>query len=258
MTIDNNGKPLVPSGGVPAGTPRVFVLSEYRLLRDGVALALRQHSSLELVGAGDLSTPAQQIADLRPDVLLLDIAPAGSLEASRAIREAMPQAKIVALGAAEVESVLMECARAGVSGFVSPDGSIGDVVAAVHSAMRGELVCSPRTAGLLLSRVSALAARPPHDLDKDALTQREKEIAQLVGEGLSNKQIAIALGIQSPTVKNHVHSILGKLNVQRRIEIAAQSGRARVAAAKCFLPIRPQSNGSAVHSTLGLGPDQTI
>jgi DNA-binding NarL/FixJ family response regulator len=109
-----------------------------------------------------------------------------------------------------------------------------------------------------LSHVSALAARPSHDLDKDALTQREKEIAQLVGEGLSNKQIAIALGIQSPTVKNHVHSILGKLNMQRRIEIAAQSGRARVAAVKSFSLSTPRSNGSAVHGALGMGPDQTI
>jgi two-component system, NarL family, nitrate/nitrite response regulator NarL len=258
MTIDSNGKPLTPSGSVPLGAPRVFVLSEFRLLRDGVVLALSQQSSVEPVGAGDLSTPPQEIASLRPDVLLLDITPAGSLEASRAIREAVPQTKIVALGAAEAESVLMECARAGVAGFVAPGGSIGDVVAAVHSAMCGELVCSPRTAGLLLSHVSALAARPPHDLDKDALTQREKEIAQLVGEGLSNKQIALALGIQNPTVKNHVHNILSKLNMQRRIEIAAQSARVRFAAAKSFPPPRPHTNGSAVHGALGIGPDQTI
>jgi DNA-binding NarL/FixJ family response regulator len=258
MTTDSSGKPLVPSGSVAVDAPRVFVLSEFRLLRDGVALALRQQSSVELVGAGDLSMPAQEIARMRPDVLLLDITRAGSLEASRAVREAMRQTKIVALGAAEVESVLIECAKAGVAGFVAPGGSISDVIAAVHSAMRGELVCSPRTAGLLLSHVSALAARPPHDLDTDALTQREKEIAQLVGRGLSNKQIALALGIQNPTVKNHVHSILSKLNMQRRIEIAAQSGRARFEAVKNFSPSRLQSNGSTIHSVLGAGPDQTI
>jgi DNA-binding NarL/FixJ family response regulator len=258
MTIDGNGKPLNPSGGVPVGAPRVFVLSEFRLLRDSVVLALSQQSSVEPVGAGDLSTPTLEIASLRPDVLLLDITPAGSLEASRAIREAVPQTKIVALGVAEVESVLIECARAGVAGFVAPGGSIGDVVAAVHSAMRGELVCSPRTAGLLLSHVSSLAARPSHDFDKDALTRREKEIAQLVGQGLSNKQIAIALGIQSPTVKNHVHSILSKLNMQRRVEIAAHSARVRFAAGERFSPPRPHTNGSAVHGALGMGPDQTI
>jgi DNA-binding NarL/FixJ family response regulator len=258
MAIDNLGKPLVPPGGVAAGTPRVFVLSDFRLLRDGVVLALQQQSSVDLVGAADLSAPAQQIADLRPDVLLLDITPAGSLEVSRAIREAIPEVKIVALGAAETESVLMECAKAGVAGFVAPGGSISDVIAAVHSAMRGELVCSARTAGLLLSHVSALAARPHHDLDDDALTQREKEIAQLVGEGLSNKQIALALGIQCPTVKNHVHSILSKLNMQRRIEIAAQSGRVRFTAARSVSPPRVQPNGRTVHGALGIGPDQAI
>ncbi|WP_422003449.1 LuxR C-terminal-related transcriptional regulator [Reyranella sp.] len=253
--IDNNGKPL-PSSGTAAGTPRVFVLSPFRLLRDGVVQALEQQASVVLVGAGDLSTPAQEIARLRPDVLLLDIALPGSLDASRAAREAMPSAKIVALGAADVEPVLMECARAGVSGFVPPGGSIGDVISAVHSAMRGELVCSPRTAGLLLSHVSALAARPPHDQGKDALTQREKEIAKLVSEGLSNKQIAIALGIQSPTVKNHVHSILGKLNMQRRIEIAAQSGRSHYEPLKTIQLLRLRPNGgAAVHDSPRPGPD---
>ena len=106
MTTDSNGKPMVPSGSVAVGAPRVFVLSEFRLLRDGVSLALRQRSSVEVVGAGNLSMPAKEIASMRPDVLLLDITLVGSLEASRAIREAMPQTKIVALGAAEVISHL--------------------------------------------------------------------------------------------------------------------------------------------------------
>ena len=258
MAIDNIRKPMAPPGRVAADAPRVFVLSDFRLLRDGVALALRQQSSVELVGTGDISTPAQRIADTRPDVLLLDITLAGSLDASHAIREAMSGLKIVALGAAEVEFVLMECAKADVAGFVAPGGSVDDVVSAVHAAMRGELVCSPRAAGLLLSHVSALAARPPHNCNKDALTQREKEIAKLVGEGLSNKQIALALGIQSPTVKNHVHSILSKLNMQRRIEIAAQSARARFSAVKNLPPAKLQLNGHAVHVVLGAGPDQTI
>ena len=258
MTIDNNGKPLAASAGIAAAKPRVFVLSEFRLLRESFVLALLQSSSVDLVGAGDVSMPAHEIASMRPDVLLLDITFAGSLEASRAIREAMPNAKVVALGAAEVESVVIECARAGVAGFVAPSASMADVVAAVHSAIRGELVCSPRTAGLLLSHVGALAGRPPHEQDKNALTQREKEIARLVGEGLSNKQIALALGIQSPTVKNHVHSILSKLNMQRRVEIAAQSGRARYSAVKNVSPARLQPNGSTVHSALGVGPDQRI
>jgi DNA-binding NarL/FixJ family response regulator len=101
-----------------------------------------------------------------------------------------------------------------VAGFVGLDGSIADVVAAVQSAIRGELECSPRTAGMLLRRVSAASTL-------DELTRREREIMRLMTDGLSNKQIARALDIRVATVKNHVHSILGKLGVQRRGEVAA-------------------------------------
>jgi two-component system, NarL family, nitrate/nitrite response regulator NarL len=262
MTIDKVDNSLTQLGGHAApGTPprpRVFVLSDIRLLREGVVLALAQQSSVQLVGASDLSTQPRQIADLAPDALLLDITVPGGLDISHLIRDAMPSVKIVALGVAEVEQVVMECAKAGVSGFVAPSGSVKDVVAAVHSAVRGELICSPRTAGMLLSHVSALAARPPADLDNDALTQREREIAQLVSEGLSNKQIARSLGIQSATVKNHVHSILGKLKMRRRVEVAAQSPRRRIDGVKSFALPRPRPNGGTVHNGLGTGPDQTI
>ena len=140
----------------------------------------------------------------------------------------MPDVKIVALGVAEVEQVVMACAKAGVSGFVAPSGSVKDVVAAVHSAVRGELVCSPRMAAMLLNGVSALVARPLADVDNDTLTQREREIVLLMSEGLSNKQIARSLGIQNATVKNHVHSILSKFRVRRRGEVAAQLRRGQI------------------------------
>ena len=78
------------------------------------------------------------------------------------IRDVMPDVKIVTLGVAEVEQVVMACAKAGVSGFVAPSGSVKDVVVAVHSAVRGELVCSPRMAAMLLNGVIALErGRPP-------------------------------------------------------------------------------------------------
>jgi two-component system, NarL family, nitrate/nitrite response regulator NarL len=104
---------------------------------------------------------------------------------------------------------------------------VTDVVTAVHSAVRGELVCSPRTAGMLLSRVSSLAAGAVRGLPNETLTQREQEILDLMSEGRSNKQIARELCIQDATVKNHVHSILGKLGVKRRGEAVAQLQHAR-------------------------------
>lgn len=204
------------------GCPRVFILSDLRLLREGVTLALASHASVRVVGSSDLSEPPDQLAQLKPHVLILDISLASGLDRSGAIRALMPELKIVALGVAEVEQVVMACAEAGVSGFVAPDGSAADVVAAVHSAMRGELVCSPRMAGMLLNRVTTHVAKAPAGPDNEMLTPREREIGSLMSEGLSNKHIARQLGIQNATVKNHVHSILSKMRVHRRGEAAAQ------------------------------------
>lgn len=200
--------------------PRVFILSNIRLLRDGLVLALSRQSSIEIVGSSD-ATALNEIADSCPDVLLLDISSPAIFEPLALLRRVVPSMKIVALGVAEVEQVVLACAKAGVSGFVYAHGSANDVVTAVHSAVRGELVCSPRTAGMLLHRISSLVG-PANDASGDALTPREQEVMTFVNEGLSNKQIATLLGIRDATVKNHVHSILGKLRVRRRGEAAAQ------------------------------------
>lgn len=207
---------------VTLACPRVFILSDLRLFREGVALALAPHTSIKVVGSSALSEPPDQLAQLKPHVLILDVTLATDLDRSGAIRALMPELKIVALGVAEVEHVVMACAEAGVSGFVAPDGSAADVVTAVHSAMRGELVCSPRMAGMLLNRVTTHVAKPPTGADHEMLTPREREIGSLMSAGLSNKHIARQLGIQNATVKNHVHSILSKMRVHRRGEAAAQ------------------------------------
>ena len=209
--------------------PRVYVLSAIRLLREGLVRALSRQAGVEVVGASDAAV-LDEIVESRPDVLLLDISNSAALESSTSLYRIMPDVKIVALGVAEVEPVVLACAKAGVSGFVYAQGSVNDVVAAVHSAVRGELVCSPRTAGMLLNRISNLARAANHATG-ETLTPREQEVMTLVTEGLSNKQIAGQLGIRDATVKNHVHSILGKLRVSRRGEAAARLSRHRPRAA---------------------------
>ncbi|HYI49241.1 MAG TPA: response regulator transcription factor [Allosphingosinicella sp.] len=206
--------------GGAASPPRVFILSNVRLLREGLVLALSHQTGIEVVGSSDAALLGE-VADSHPDVVLLDVSSPAILESATFLRRIVPDVKIVALGVAEVDQVVLACAQAGVSGFVYAQGSANDVAAAVHSAVRGELVCSPRTAGMLLNRISGLVA-PAKDISGDALTPREHEIMMFVNEGLSNKQIAALLGIRDTTVKNHVHSVLGKLRVRRRGEAAAQ------------------------------------
>lgn len=191
------------------------------VLRESVVLALSQQKTVRVVGSSDLSVHPRTINASQPDALLLDISRPEALGAAKVFRSAMPEVKIVALGVAEVEAAVVACAEAGVSGFITPDGSVQDIVTAIHSTVRDELVCSPKAAAMLFRLVSAQSVRSVTS-DADAqLTPREREIFVLLGAGLANKHIAQRLRIQNATVKNHVHSILGKLGVSRRGEAAA-------------------------------------
>jgi DNA-binding NarL/FixJ family response regulator len=207
--------------GAALSRPKLFIVSDIRLLCDGLALALSQQNAVNVLGFADLSVPLGRLAELDADILLLDIGSSGALSVCRHVHQALPRLKILAISVVEIGQDVIPFAEAGISGFVTRQGTAQDVITAVHSAMRGELVCSPRMTALLLKSLASLSNKSS-GIDIAALTGREYEIAALVSEGLSNKEIARALRIQNATVKNHVHNILGKLRVRRRGEAAAQ------------------------------------
>jgi DNA-binding NarL/FixJ family response regulator len=130
--------------------------------------------------------------------------------------------RVVVLGVHEVESEVMACAEAGVAGYVTREASLEELVNVVESVARGESLLAPRIGALLLRRVAEAAKHSRIPAAVDRLTPREIEIVGLIDEGLSNKQIAGQLSIELATVKNHVHSILEKLEVGRRAEAAAR------------------------------------
>jgi two-component system nitrate/nitrite response regulator NarL len=129
---------------------------------------------------------------------------------------------LVALGVPEQEESVIRCAEAGIAAFVTRESSLPELVRVLQSALRGETLCSPSMARALLGRLATLAAEREPKPATAVLTVREVEILGLIDEGLSNKQIAARLVIELPTVKNHVHNILGKLDVRRRGDAAKQ------------------------------------
>jgi two-component system nitrate/nitrite response regulator NarL len=203
---------------------RVFVVAAVRLYRDGLAATLPRRDGIEIVGTAESWTEgAADALALKPDVVLLDMALADGSSAIWEIVHAAEGIKVIALAVPENEREVIAYAEAGVSGYVARDESLDDLVAAVESAARGQVTCSPRIAAALLRRVTALSSPSP-TTPGTRLTRRETEIAALLDEGLSNKEIAQRLCIELPTVKNHVHNILEKLEVRSRFEVAGRNG----------------------------------
>jgi DNA-binding NarL/FixJ family response regulator len=196
--------------------PRLLIVSDVLLYREGLSAALVREPSVEVAGAVPGAEAARAITGLAPDVVLLDASLAEGLALARDIRLRAPATRVIGFGVSTSEEGVLACAEAGLAGFVGREGTVVDLAAAAHRALRGELSCSARVAALLFDRVASLAQARQADATAAALTHRERQISALIEEGLSNKEIALELRIGFATVKNHVHNILEKLNVARR------------------------------------------
>lgn len=205
---------------------RVMIISAIRLYREGLERVLGEDEHIDIVGTAALVREALGNLDtIKPDVVLLDVAANNLATSIQQILEQAPRTQVVALSVPDNDDELIACAEAGVSGFVTRDGSVEELIASIKAAAAGELSCSPRVAGLLVKRVAALATKHHKDSLVTSLTCRELGILELIGQGHCNKEIARALHLEVATVKNHVHNILKKLRVNHRAEAAALSHR---------------------------------
>jgi two-component system nitrate/nitrite response regulator NarL len=186
-------------------------------VRQAARQALEQATKVVLVGmASSAADAVEQVRRLAPDVTLLDMAMSDAFSVARHLARFAAASRIVALGMAEGEAEVLNCAQLGIAGYVTRDASIADMLAAVEATARGEVHCSPKIAGSLFRRIAALSSS--NGSTPNALTGRESQILKLLQQGMSNKMISRSLGIELPTVKNHVHSILTKLGIHRRTE----------------------------------------
>jgi DNA-binding NarL/FixJ family response regulator len=201
---------------------RIVIVHSVRLYREALADLLHREGRIEVLGtAASLGAANEVVRAYAPDVCLLGLGAMDELDSVREFVQALPGVKLVALGVGETTAEVVAWAEAGIHGFVTQDGEVDNCIAAIEAAALGNLTCSETVAAVLLRRVAELAAtladgtRPDH-----VLTRRELEILELIGQDLSNKEIATRLFIEVTTVKNHVHKILEKLGVRRRSEAA--------------------------------------
>ncbi|HUO71297.1 MAG TPA: response regulator transcription factor [Solirubrobacteraceae bacterium] len=202
----------------------VFILARVRLYEEGLAQVLRADPRFAVCGtASGHDDAVARMLSLRsaPHVALLDLGLMSGVASARRLRVVLPQVRVIALAIDDTEEDVIAWAEAGVAGFVTRDTPLDDVLSTIECVALGGARCSPTAAAALLRRVAALAEHRPFDRRRGHLTPREREVVTLIDRGLSNKQIARELQIELATVKNHVHSILDKLRVDRRGAAAA-------------------------------------
>jgi RNA polymerase sigma factor (sigma-70 family) len=219
-------------------TVSLLICDDHKILTDALATVVDLDAQLALV-APPVHAAEKAIAlaeEFLPDVVLMDIVFKGGgmsgIEATRKIKEASPSTKVVVMTAHDDDHLLVEAVEAGASGFLSKDEAAQEVLAAAKAAADGEVLIDPTT----LTRLLAQVARE-REAQRDALkllndlTEREREILQLLAEGKRNDDIAKQLYISPQTVQTHVRNILGKLRVHSKLEavsFAVKNGALRV------------------------------
>lgn len=204
---------------------RILLIEDNRMLRDGIKGLLNAQKDLSVVAAfaGNRDT-LLKARTTRPHVVLLDVGlrNENGLRVVATLAKELPQAKVIGMGLIPSQRDIIECVEAGAAGFILKDATIEDVLATIRSVARGMKVLPPPLTGSLFTHVIEQALRKGKGILPNAvqMTKREREIIVLIGEGMSNKEIAHQLSLSTYTVKSHVHNILEKLALHSRLQIA--------------------------------------
>ena len=208
-------------------TTRVFLVDDHEIVRRGIADLLGEEPDLDVIGEAASVTEALALMPAAaPDVAVLDIRlPDGNgIELCRELRSRLPSVQCLMLTSFADDEALFDAIMAGASGFVLKQILGGDLVTAVRTVAAGQSLLDARTTSALLNRIRRERVRgdPLH-----TLSEQERTVLELIGEGLTNRQIADRMFLAEKTVKNYVSHLLSKLGLQRRTQAAVLASRLR-------------------------------
>ena len=206
----------------------VALIEDNRLVREGMAAMLNQTADFEVVAAGSSGDPAL-LRDANPQVVLLDVGlwDDDSLRVAETVKKEWPESKVIIMDLLPVHEDIVEFVNAGVSGFILKDATFDDLVTTIRSVAEGAHVLPPAMTSSLFSQIAkeAVVRGRAAAMESVRMTAREREVIGLIGEGLSNKEIAGRLNIATHTVKSHVRNVMEKLALHTRLQIAAYAHR---------------------------------
>ena len=205
---------------------RLLVVEDNRLLRDGITTMLKEQPDLTVVATfGTGENVVQKIVPLKPNIVLLDLGlrSQNSLEMVRSIRKKSKEVRVIVMDLVPTEADILDFVKAGVSGFLLKDATINDFLKTIRSVAHGTKVLPTHLTTSLFSQIvdHAISGREPSKLiELVRMTKRERQVIELIADGLTNKEIAQRLHLSTYTVKSHVHNILEKLAMHTRVQIA--------------------------------------
>ncbi|MFH8384689.1 response regulator [Kitasatospora sp. NPDC018058] len=218
----------------PAPTPtpvRVFLLDDHEVVRRGVRELIDTEPDLTVIGEAATAEQAlARVPALRPDVAVLDmrLGDGDGVTVCRELRTRMPRLACLMLTSFDDEDALLDSIMAGAAGYALKQISGTDLVTAIRTVAAGQSMLDPGVTGRVMARLRRDHA--PLEPGLPELTEREREILALVGEGLTNRQIGERLYLAEKTVKNHISRLLAKLGVERRVQAALIANRTLTAA----------------------------
>jgi DNA-binding NarL/FixJ family response regulator len=207
---------------------RILLVDDQRLMREGLRILLELEPDLEIAGeATDGQEALDTFAEIEPDVVLMDVRMPGmdGVEATWRLRERWPSARVIILTTFDDDEYVFEGLRAGARGYLLKDVSGHDLAQAVRTVAAGGALIEPSVARKVVAEFARMAppSRQPDDGLAEPLSEREREILQLVAQGLTNREIADRLSLAQGTVKNYVTIILQKLGVRDRTQAALRA-----------------------------------
>jgi len=207
---------------------RVLIADDHPIFREGMSSLLESVPGFEVVGEASTGEEAVRLAAERfPDVVLMDIGmpEMNGIEATRALVEACPAARVVVLTMYEEAESVFAALRAGARGYLLKDAQAEDITRAIQAVARGDAIFGPAVAERLTAFFQpGSAARPPAPFPD--LTARETEVLDLISRGMTNQEMATHFGVSLKTIQNHVSNVLGKLHVVDRTQAAIRGREA--------------------------------
>ena len=224
MALQERALTKPPTTDKASKTISVAVIEDNRLVREGITSLLNQLPDLRVVAGSD-SDDTTLLASVGPQVVLLDLGlrNGDSLRVAEKVLKELPASKVIVMDLLPVHEDIVEFVNAGVSGFIMKDATLEDLARTIRSVAEGVNVLPPAMTGTLFSQIArdAVSRGRPEVLESVRMTPRERQVINLIAEGLGNKEIASRLHIATHTVKSHVRNVMEKLMLHTRLQIAA-------------------------------------